>query len=84
MRQLAANRFADGRLFELVGMVAQQSAYLEILSARASASRRDMAEPLHPSDLDSISRAIRNLEGAAAHLRDAAALGKPRLLQAAE
>jgi len=84
MRQLAANRFADGRLFELVGIVAQQSAYLEILSARAAASRRDMAEVLHPNDLESINRAIRNLEGAAAYLREAAALGKPRLLQAAE
>lgn len=84
MRHVAANRFADGRLFELVNMVAQQSAYLEILSARAASARRDMAEPLHPADLDSMIRAIRNLEAAAGLLREAAALGKPVLMQAAE
>lgn len=84
MRHVAANRFADGRLFELVNMVAQQSAYLEILSARAASARRDMAEQLHPTDLDSMIRAIRNLEAAAGLLREAAALGKPVLMQAAE
>lgn len=82
------NDFATGRLFELSAMVNQQAAYLDMLTARVLTLRRprigEQQELLHPVDLDSISRAIRHLEGAAANLRDACTLGKPRLLEAAE
>jgi hypothetical protein len=81
---MSVNNFPAGRLFELTGIVAQQAAYIDMLASRIATIRRS-GEELHHSEIDSVLRATRHLEGAADTLKRAAwPTAEVTTLQAAE